>query len=126
MIFSCFCAFFMSRCDDCIFHRAWKNRVENAVAKVFNNKISKNIRVFLKKFCRNVCFVLLCLFFKLVYFFYDLITLNLRETKRETWDTFFSFIAIMLGCSLYSNIAFINGSSIFRPIYFFIRNNLIR
>ena len=60
---------------------------------------------------RNVC-ALCFICFKVVYLFYDLITFNLRETKRKTWDTFF-LLQLLLGCSLYFTIAFINGSFMF-------------
>ena len=43
------------------------------------------------------------------YFFYDLITFDLIETKRETGDTFFSYC----NYSRMQSILFINGSSLF-------------
>ena len=107
-----FLCFFIHKCNNCIFHRPRKHRVENANVQVFKNKISKNIRVFLNRFCRNVCALCCFICFKAACFFYDLITFNLNETKKKL-ETNFSFIAIMLGCSLYFIIAFINGSSIF-------------
>ena len=58
-----------------------------------------------------LCSVLLYLF-KLVYFFYDLITFYLRQAKRETWDTFF-FYCNYARMQLYFIIAFIKGSSLF-------------
>ena len=74
----------MNWCYYCIFQGVWKNRNGKAIIIISKTKISKNIRTFLNKCSGYVCALcgLICL--KVNNFFYDFITFNLRETKRQT------------------------------------------
>ena len=58
---------------------------------ISKNKISKNIKVFLNKFCEYVCALhdFICL--KVINFFLSFIMFNLRETKRQTQVTVFLY-----------------------------------
>ena len=74
----------MNWCYDSIFQGVQENRIGNAIIIVSKNKISKNIKVLLNKFggyVRALC-GFNCL--KIINFFHNFMTFNLKETKRQT------------------------------------------
>ena len=54
---------------------------------ISKNKVSQYMTIFPDKFCGYVCTLCDCICLKVMNFFHDFITFNLRETKRQTWVT---------------------------------------
>ena len=68
-----------------------KIRTANAIIIVSEKKISKNIRIFLNKFRGYVCVFCGFICLKVINFFNNLMTFNLRKTKRQTRATVFLY-----------------------------------
>ena len=81
----------MNWCYDCIFQGVWKKRIGNAIILISKNKISKNIKISLNKFCGYVCAFCGFICLKVINFIHDFMALNLRETKRQTRVTIFLY-----------------------------------
>ena len=95
---------FMNWCYDYIIEGFWKNRIGNAIIIISKEKMSKNIRVFLNKFCGHVCALCDFICLKLLTF---IISSHLTwEKLKDKPELQLSFIAIMLGWSLYFIIYF--------------------
>ena len=86
-----FTPFFRNWRYDCIFQGVRKNITGNAIIVVSKNKISKNIRIFLNKFSGYVCALYGFICLKVINFSHNFMTLNLRETKRQTSVTDFLY-----------------------------------
>ena len=81
----------MNWCYDCIFQGVRKNRTGNAIIIVSKNKNSKNIRIFLNILSGYVCALCGFICLKVINFFHNFMTFNLRETKRQTRVTVFLY-----------------------------------
>ena len=100
----------MNWCYDCIFQGVWKYRKNNAIIKFPKTKYLKISEFSLISFVGMpvLCVALFVLVIKVVNFFHDFITFNLKEIKGQTGVTIFLYCNYA-GGSLYFITAFISG-----------------